>query len=255
MLMQGKQGLICGVANKRSIAHSIAKSLHREGARLAFSYQSDVLRDNVEEIAAELDSKLLYRCDASKDHDVEKLFQDLKEEMPHIDFLVHSMAFADKEDLKKDFHRTSREGFMLAHNISSYSLVTLANHAYPLMHTHGGAILTLSYYGAEKVVPGYNVMGVAKASLEASVRYLAADLGHRQVRVNAISAGPINTLAARGISGFTKILDYYPDKAPLKRNVDVDEVGDAGLFMCSHLSRGITGEVLYVDCGYHIMGM
>ncbi len=255
MLMHGKQGLICGVANKRSIAHAIAKSLHREGARLAFAYQSEVLRDNVEELAAELDSKLLYRCDVSKDHEVEKLFHDLKQDMPHIDFLVHSMAFADKEDLKKDFHRTSRDGFLLAHNISAYSLVTLANHAFPLMHGNGGAILTLTYYGSEKVVPGYNVMGVAKASLEASVRYLAADMGHRQIRVNAISAGPLNTLAARGISGFTKILDVIPEKAPLRRNVEVDEVGNVGLFLCSPWSSGITGEVIYVDCGYHIVGM
>lgn len=255
MIMQGKQGLICGVANKRSIAHAIAKSLHREGAELAFTYQGEAVKKNVHEIAEELGSDLLFKCDVTKDDDIKKLFHDLKHYMHHIDFVVHSVAFADKEDLKKDFHRTSRHGFGLAHDISAYSLIAIANEAYPLMHAHGGAILTLSYYGAEKVIPGYNVMGVAKASLEASVRYLAADLGHRQVRVNAISAGPVNTLAARGISGFTKILDVIPEKAPLRRNVEVDEVGDAGLFLCSPWSTGITGETLYVDCGYHVVGM
>jgi enoyl-[acyl-carrier protein] reductase I len=255
MLMQGKQGLVCGVANKRSIAHAIAKSLHREGAKLAFTYQGERLKKNVEEIANELGSHLLYNCDVSKDEDIKKLFDDVKKDMPHLDFLVHAIAFANKEDLEKSFHTTSREGFKLAHDISAYSLIGMAREALPLMQEKGGAIITLTYYGAEKVVPGYNVMGVAKASLEASVRYLAADLGASNIRVNAISAGPINTLAARGISGFTKILDITPQKAPLRRNVDVDEVGDAGLFMCSSLSRGITGEVLYVDCGYNIVGM
>ena len=255
MVMRGKQGLICGVANKRSIAHSIAKSLHREGAKLAFTYQGDAVKKNVVEIAEELDSDLVYKCDVTKDHDVQSMFQHLKHDMHHIDFLVHSLAFANKEDLKKDFHKTSREGFAQAHDISAYSLILLAHGALPLMHEHGGSILTLSYYGAEKVIPGYNVMGVAKAALEASVRYLAADLGHKKIRVNAISAGPVNTLAARGISGFTKILDIVPEKAPLRRNVEVDEVGDAGLFLCSPWSSGITGETIYVDCGYHVVGM
>lgn len=255
MVMRGKQGLICGVANKRSIAHSIAKSLHREGAKLAFTYQGDAVKKNVVEIADELDSDFVYKCDVTKDHDVHTMFHDLRKDMHHIDFLVHSLAFANKEDLKKDFHKTSREGFALAHDISAYSLILLSHGALPLMHDHGGSILTLSYYGAEKVIPGYNVMGVAKASLEASVRYLAADLGQRRIRVNAISAGPVNTLAARGISGFTKILDIVPERAPLRRNVEVDEVGDAGLFLCSPWSSGITGETLYVDCGYHVVGM
>ena len=255
MVMRGKQGLICGVANKRSIAHSIAKSLHREGAKLAFTYQGDAVKKNVVEIADELDSDFVYKCDVTKDHDVHTMFHDLRKDMHHIDFLVHSLAFANKEDLKKDFHKTSREGFALAHDISAYSLILLSHGALPLMHDHGGSILTLSYYGAEKVIPGYNVMGVAKASLEASVRYLAADLGQRRIRVNAISAGPVNTLAARGISGFTKILDIVPERAPLRRNVEVDEVGDAGLFLCSPWSSGITGETLYVNCGYHVVGM
>lgn len=255
MVMRGKQGLICGVANKRSIAHSIAKSLHREGAKLAFTYQGDAVKKNVVEIADELDSDFVYKCDVTKDQDVQTMFHDLRKDMHHIDFLVHSLAFANKEDLKKDFHKTSREGFALAHDISAYSLILLSHGALPLMHDHGGSILTLSYYGAEKVIPGYNVMGVAKASLEASVRYLAADLGGRKIRVNAISAGPVNTLAARGIAGFTKILDIVPERAPLKRNVEVDEVGDAGLFLCSPWSSGITGETLYVDCGYHVVGM
>lgn len=255
MVMRGKQGLICGVANKRSIAHSIAKSLHREGAKLAFTYQGDAVKKNVVEIADELDSDFVYKCDVTKDQDVQTMFHDLRKDMHHIDFLVHSLAFANKEDLKKDFHKTSREGFALAHDISAYSLILLSHGALPLMHDHGGSILTLSYYGAEKVIPGYNVMGVAKASLEASVRYLAADLGGRKIRVNAISAGPVNTLAARGIAGFTKILDIVPERAPLKRNVEVDEVGDAGLFLCSSWASGITGETLYVDCGYHVVGM
>jgi enoyl-[acyl-carrier protein] reductase I len=255
MVMRGKQGLICGVANKRSIAHSIAKSLHREGAKLAFTYQGDAVKKNVVEIADELDSDFVYKCDVTKDQDVQTMFHDLRKDMHHIDFLVHSLAFANKEDLKKDFHKTSREGFALAHDISAYSLILLSHGALPLMHDHGGSILTLSYYGAEKVIPGYNVMGVAKASLEACVRYLAADLGERKIRVNAISAGPVNTLAARGIAGFTKILDIVPERAPLKRNVEVDEVGDAGLFLCSPWSSGITGETLYVDCGYHVVGM
>lgn len=255
MLMQGKQGLICGVANKRSIAHAIAKSLHREGARLAFTYQGERLKKNVEEIAGELGSKLLYDCDVTKDEDIKRLFEQLRNDMPHLDFLVHSIAFANKEDLEKSFTTTSREGFRLAHDISAYSLIGLAREAHPLMKEKGGAIVALTYYGAEKVIPGYNVMGVAKASLEASIRYLAADIGQNNIRVNAVSAGPINTLAARGISGFTKILEITPQKAPLRRNVDVDEVGDAAMFLCSPLSRGITGEVLYVDCGYNITGM
>ena len=255
MLMQGKQGLICGVANKRSIAHAITKSLAREGAKLAFTYQGERLKRNVEEIATELGSNLLYDCDVTKDDDIKRLFEAVSKDMPHIDFLVHSIAYAQKDDLEKPFSTTSREGFRVAHDISAYSLIGMAREAMPLMKEKGGAIVALTYYGAEKVIPGYNVMGVAKASLEASVRYLAADLGPSNIRVNAISAGPINTLAARGISGFTKILDITPQKAPLRRNVEVDEVGDASLFMVSPLSRGITGEIMYVDCGYNITGM
>ncbi len=255
MLMQGKQGLICGVANKRSIAHAIAKSLHREGAKLAFTYQGERLKKNVEEIATELDSKLLYDCDVTKDEDIKRLFEVVAKDMPQIDFLVHSIAFANKEDLEKNFHTTTRDGFKLAHDISAYSLIGMAREAMPLMSEKGGSIVALTYYGSEKVIPGYNVMGVAKASLEASVRYLAADIGQHKIRVNAVSAGPINTLAARGISGFTKILDITPQKAPLRRNVEVDEVGDAAMFLCSSLSRGITGEIMYVDCGYNITGM
>ncbi len=254
MLMQGKQGLICGVANKRSIAHAIAKSLHREGAKLAFTYQGERLKKNVEEIATELGSSLLVDCDVTRDEDIVRMVGELQKDMPRIDFLVHAIAFANKADLEKGFSTTSREGFRVAHDISAYSLVGLAREVQPLMK-EGGSIITLTYYGSEKVIPGYNVMGVAKASLEATVRYLAADLGPGNIRVNAVSAGPINTLAARGISGFTKILEITPQKAPLRRNVEVDEVGDAAMFLCSPLSRGITGEVLYVDCGYNITGM
>ena len=254
MLMEGKRGIVCGVANKRSIAASITRSLAQQGAQIGFTYQNERLLRNVKELADEVGSSWLYECDVADDENVKKTFEAVARDMPQMDFLVHSIAFANKDDLEKGFVETSREGFKLAHDISAYSLISLARGAAPLMK-QGGAIVTMTYYGSEKVVPGYNVMGVAKASLEASVRYLASDLGPSNIRVNAVSAGPINTLAARGIAGFTKILDIVPGKAPLRRNVEVKEVGDAAMFLCSSLSSGITGEVLYVDCGFNIIGM
>lgn len=255
MIMQGKQGLICGVANKASIAHAIARALRREGAELAFTYQGERLRRNVEDIAAELDSEWVYPCDVTNEGDIHNLFEQLRVVMHHLDFVVHSIAYAVKDELKKDFHLSSRDGFRIAHDISAYSLIALAREAYPLMRRRGGTILALTYYGSEKVVPNYHVMGAAKASLEASVRYLAADLGPMNIRVNAISAGPVNTLAARGVPGFTKILDIIPERAPLRRNVETEEIGNAGLFLCSPWASGITGEILHVDCGYNITGM
>jgi enoyl-[acyl-carrier protein] reductase I len=255
MIMQDKQGLIVGVANKASIAHSIAKSLHREGALLAFTYQGDRLKSNVQDIAGELNSKLVYPCDVTKPEQVSRLFEWLRDDMHHIDFLIHSIAFADKEELKKDFHLASRDGFLQAQEVSAYSLVALAQAALPMMRRRGGSIVALTYLGSDRVVPNYHMMGAAKAALESSVRYLAADLGHLDIRVNAVSAGPISTLAARAVPGFTKILDIIPERAPLRRNVESDEVGDAAMFLCSHWANGITGEILHVDCGYHVTGM
>ncbi len=255
MIMQGKQGLIVGVANKASIAHAIAKSLHREGARLAFTYQGDRLKDNVKELAGELGSKLVYPCDVTKPEQIVRLFEWMRDDMPYLDFLVHSIAFADKEELKRSFHLASRDGFLKAQEISAYSLVALAQASLPMMRRRGGSIVALTYLGSGKVVPNYHVMGSAKAALESSVRYLAADLGHFDIRVNAISAGPISTLAARAVPGFTKILDIIPERAPLKRNVEPEEIGDAAMFLCSRWSKGITGEILHVDCGYHVTGM
>lgn len=255
MIMLGKQGLIVGVANKASIAHAIARSLKREGARLAFTYQSERLKENVQGIAEDLGSRLVYPCDVAKPEQIERLFEWLRDDMSYLDFLVHSIAFADKEELKRAYHLTSREGYLKAQDISAYSLVALAQAALPMMRRRGGAIVALTYLGAERVVPNYHIMGVAKAALESSVRYLAEDLGHLDIRVNAISAGPISTLAARAVPGFTKILDIIPERAPLRRNVEPEEIGDTAAFLCSHWANGITGEVIHVDCGYHITGM
>jgi enoyl-[acyl-carrier protein] reductase I len=254
MLLEGKSGLIVGVANKRSIAWSIAEALHREGARLAFNYQGERLEENVRALAAGLSGSIVERCDVTKDDEIDALYARVKSEFGRLDILVHCVAFANREDLEAGFLTTSREGFRVALDISAYSLTALAQRAAPLMD-RGGSILALTYLGSGRVVPQYNVMGVAKAALEASVRYLAYDLGKRNIRVNAISSGPISTLAARGIPGFTKMLQYVREKSPLERNTEPAEVGDAALFLCSDLARGITGEILYVDNGYHIMGM
>jgi len=255
-LLDGKTGIIFGVANKRSIAWAIAQSLSAAGMRLAFTYQGDRLKENVEALAGTLPGSLIYPCDDTSDTEIAGVFTALGRETGALDVLVHSVAFAQREDLEGAFSKTSREGFRVAHDISAYSLVGLTRAALPLLEKSGQAsVLAMTYYGAEKVATGYNVMGVAKASLEATIRYLAADVGARGIRVNAISAGPVNTLAARGIRGFTEILKHHAEKAPLKRNVELREVGDTALFLASTLSSGITGEVIYVDCGYHIMAV
>ncbi|HEU4520904.1 MAG TPA: enoyl-ACP reductase [Thermoanaerobaculia bacterium] len=255
-LLEGRTGIVFGVANKRSIAWAIAQALSREGMRLAFTYQGERLKGNVEELAGTLPGSLLLPCDVTNDAEIDEVFRSVDAEFGKLDAVVHAVAFAPKEELENDFIHTSRNGFKTAHDISAYSLVAVSRAALPLLEkAGGGAILTLTYYGAEKAVEGYNVMGVAKASLEASVRYLAANLGPKNVRVNAISAGPVNTLAARGIKGFTDMLKHHPDRAPLRRNVELEEIGNAALFLVSRMSSGITGEVMFVDCGYNIVGL
>ena len=254
MLLEGKKGLIVGVANKRSIAWSVAESLSREGCRLAFNYQGERLEENVRGLAADLPGSLVLPMDVTRDDEIDALFARVKEEFGRLDALVHCVAFAPKQDLEGETLATSRDGFRTTLDISAYSLVALARRAAPLMEG-GGSIVALTYLGSERVVPGYNVMGVAKAALEASIRYLAHDLGKRNIRVNGISAGPISTLAARGVPGFTKMLQIVRERAPLPRNTEPAEVGDAALFLCSHLARGITGDILHVDNGYHVMGM
>ncbi len=254
-LLVGKNILVMGVANQRSIAWGIAKSLHRAGARLIFTYQGERLKESVGKLAGTLDGpeSLLIPCDVTNDQDIVQAFTTIKEQVDCLHGLVHCIAFAKSEELEGRFVETSRDGYALAQDISAYSLVAVAKEARPLMSA-GGGIVTLTYLGGQRVVTNYNVMGVAKAALEASVKYLAADLGPEGIRVNAISAGPIRTLAAKGISGFNQILKEIEEKAPLRRTVDQDEVGDASLFLLSDLARGITGEIIYVDAGYHILG-
>ena len=254
MLLEGKTGIVFGVANKRSIAWGIAQALAREGMRLAFTYQGERLKESVSALSGTLEGSLLLPCDVTNDAEIDAVFQTCGEAFGKLDSLVHCVAFAPREDLENEFLKTSRDGFKTAHDISAYSLVALTRAAAPLM-AGGGSVLALTYYGAEKAVEGYNVMGVAKASLEASVRYLAANLGARNIRVNAISAGPVNTLAARGIKGFTGMLHHHAEKAPMRRNVELEEVGNAALFLLSDWSSGITGEVMFVDCGYNIVGL
>ncbi|MBV8517299.1 MAG: enoyl-ACP reductase [Acidobacteria bacterium] len=255
-LLEGKTGIVFGVANKRSLAWAIAQALSREGMRLAFTYQGERLKDSVAALTSTLPDSLLLPCDVTNDAEVADVFGRVDAELGRLDSLVHSVAYAPKDDLENEFVNTSREGFKLAHDISAYSLVALTKAALPLFEkSGGGSVVALTYYGAEKAVEGYNLMGVAKASLEASVRYLAANLGPRNVRVNAISAGPVNTLAARGIKGFTGMLHHHAEKAPLRRNVELEEVGNAALFLVSPMSSGITGEVMFVDCGYNIVGL
>jgi enoyl-[acyl-carrier protein] reductase I len=254
-MLENKTGIIFGVANKRSIAWATAQALHEAGARLAFTYQGDRLRENVEGLTSEaMPGSLLLPCDVTKQEEVDETFKRVGEEFGRLDFLIHSIAYAPREALGGEYLDTTREAFLTALEISAYSLVQLARAATPLM-TEGGSIVCMSYYGAEKVVAGYNVMGVAKAALEASTRYLANDLGARNIRVNAVSAGPIQTLSARGVSDFGSMLKHAAEKAPLRRNVDPREVGNTALFLCSPMSSAITGEVIYVDCGYNIMGI
>src|ERR1043165_2063703 len=251
MLLENKFGIICGVGNKRSIAWATARVCMDAGARLAFTYQNERLQENVEGLTASTDSPLV-QCDVTKPDEVESAFAAVRERFGRLDFLVHSLAFAPREALEGEFVATTREAFLTALDISAYSLAELARAAAPLM-TEGGSVVSMTYYGAEKVVRNYNVMGVAKAALEASTRYLAADLGARNIRVNAVSAGPINTLAGRGVGNLGVMLKPHAERAPLRRNVEAREVGNAALFLLSPLSSGITGEVLHVDCGYNIM--
>ena len=253
--LEGKQGLVFGVANKRSIAWAIAKAWHDAGARLTLAYQGERIRENVEELAASLGGETrTLPCDVSRDEHLDAAFQQFGEKARRLDLLLHSVAFAPREALEGRFTDTSREAFRMAHDVSAYSLVAMARRAEPLM-ADGGSLLAMSYYGAAKVVPHYNVMGVAKASLEACVRYLAYDLGPKKIRVNAISAGPVNTLAARGISDLGRMLKHYEERAPLRRNVELEELGATGLFLALPGSAAITGQVIYADCGYEIMGM
>lgn len=254
-MLKDKLGIILGVANKRSIAWATAQALHEAGARLAFTYQGDRLKDNVEGLTkAEMPDSPLLPCDVTKQEEVDETFRRVGTEFGRLDFLIHSIAFAPRDALEGEYLKTDREAFLTALEISAYSLTQLARGAAPLM-TEGGSIVTMTFHGAEKVYQGYNVMGVAKAALESSVRYLAADLGPRNIRVNAISAGPIQTLSARGVSGLSTMLKHHAERAPLHRNVEPREVGNTALFLCSALSSGITGETIYVDCGYNIMGL
>ena len=251
--LEGRVAVVFGVANKRSIAWGIAQKLQQAGAQLVITYQNERLAAEARDLIASLSGTEALQCDVSNDAEIDALFAQLRDRYGKLHALVNSVAFAPAEELRREFLLTTREGFRIAHDVSVYSLIALSRAAAPLM-TEGGSVLTLTYYGSEKVVPNYNVMGVAKAALEASVRYLANDLGRSKVRVNAISAGPIKTLAARGISGLGDMLKAHAERAPLKRNVEVSEVADTALFLASDLGSGITGEVLHVDCGYNIMG-
>lgn len=251
--MQGKNVVIFGVANKRSIAWAIAQRLNDAGARLAITYQNERMKAEAHDLITSLPGAEAFQCDVSSDAEIDAFYAQLKQHFGQLDAVVHSVAYAPAEELKGDFLNTSREGFRIAHDVSVYSLIAVTRAAAPLM-TNGGSVITLSYFGAEKVVPGYNVMGVAKAALEATVRYLAHSLGEKKIRVNAISAGPIKTLAARGVGDFSQMLKSHAEHAPLKRNVEPREVGDTALFLASDFGSGITGETIYVDCGYNIMG-
>ncbi|MCB0033434.1 MAG: enoyl-ACP reductase [Anaerolineales bacterium] len=253
-LLEGKKALIFGIANKHSIAWGIAQAFADHGAELGFSYGIPQLEKRVMPLAAELGVDFVEKCDVTSDEEIQTVFEKAAERFGQIDILVHSVAFAKQEDLNGRFIDTSRDGFAMAMDISAFSLIALAQHARPLMR-NGGSIMSMTYYGAEKAVPHYNVMGVAKAALEANTRYLALDLGIENIRVNAISAGPIKTLAAAGISGFRKMLSYTETRTPLRRNVDQDEVGRTAVYLASELSSGVTGEVIYVDAGYNILGM
>lgn len=253
-MLENKVGMIFGVANKRSIAWACAEACAGSGAKLAFTYQGERLKENVESLAGSLEDTLVVPCDVTDQASVDAAFASVEAKYGKLDFLVHSIAYAPKEALEGEFITTTREAFSTALEISAFSLTQVALAASPLMKD-GGSIVTMTYYGAEKVVPSYNVMGVAKAALESSVRYLAVDLGKQNIRINAISAGPINTLSARGVKGMSSMLGPVAERSPLKRNVQAGEVGNTALFLVSELASGITGETIYVDCGYNIMGM
>ena len=252
--LRGKTVLVMGIANRWSLAYAIAQALAREGAALCVTYQAERVKKAVEDLAAGLEGARVYPCEVSQDESIAALFERLRKDVGRLDGVVHSLAFAQKEDLEKPFEQTSRAGFAQALDISAYSLVAIAHHAAPLM-TAGGGIVTLSYLGATRVVPNYNVMGVAKAALESSVRYLASELGPRGIRVNAISAGPIKTASARAIKDFSSILDQVAQRAPLRRVTDPAEVADTALFLLGDGGRGVTGDTLFVDSGYHILGV
>lgn len=255
MLLQGRTGIVFGVANKRSLAWAVAKRAADEGARLVLTYQGERLEENVRELAEGLADPILVPCDVTKEQELEEVFAQVRRESGGLDFLVHGVAYALREELEGEYLKTSRDGYLIAQEVSAYSLTAMARHAAPLMEARKGSIVALTYLGGERVIPHYNVMGVAKAALDMSVRYLASDLGPRGIRVNAISAGPVKTLASAGIRGFGKILEHMRNNAPLRRNVDQAEIADAALFLLSDMSRGVTGEILHVDCGYNIMGM
>jgi enoyl-[acyl-carrier protein] reductase I len=250
--LEGRVALVVGLANKRSIAWGIAQKLHDAGATLAITYQNERLRADAEEMISSLSGAQGFQCDVTRDEEIDQLFAQLKERCGKLHVVVHSVAFAPSEDLKNDFLLTSREGFRIAHDISVYSLIALTRGAEPLM-TEGGSVMAMTYYGSEKVVPGYNIMGVAKAALECTVRYLANSVGPKNIRVNAVSAGPIKTLAARGIGGFNDMLKVNAERAPLKRNVTQEEVGDLAAFLAADTAAAITGEVIHVDCGSNIV--
>jgi len=254
-ILAGKKALIFGVANDRSIAWAVAKELHSQGAELGFTFAGEILEKRVRPLADSLGSEIVLPCDVTKDEEIEAVFEEIRRKWAGLDILIHAIAYARKEDLSAPYLQTGRDGFHTALDISSYSLVALTRHAAPLMQGRNGSIVTLTYMGSEKVIPHYNVMGVAKAALEASVRYLAYDLGPEGTRVNAISAGPVKTLAASGIAGFKDMLHYAGDRAPLKRNIDAAEVAKTAVYLVSDLGSGVTGEVLHVDAGYNIMGM
>jgi enoyl-[acyl-carrier protein] reductase I len=254
--LNGKRALIIGVASNRSIAWGIAKAMHREGAELAFTYQNERFKDRVGNLGAELGSEICIPCEVSSDQEIQQVFERLHDYWEHLEIVVHAVAYAPREQLEGEYLDTvTREGFRIAHEISSYSFSALAKAARPMMQDRHGALLTLSYLGAVRAMPHYNVMGLAKASLEANVRYMAQSLGPQGIRVNAISAGPIRTLAASGIAGFRGFLDHVEKTAPLRRNVTIDEVGNVAAFLCSDLASGITGEITYVDCGFNTIGM
>jgi len=254
--LAGKTGVIFGVANKRSIAWAIAQAWHQAGAKLIFNYQGERLKENVEELAGTFGANTpIFPCDVSSDTEIERFFGEVKQRTDRVDLLLHSVAFAPREALTGEFVNTSRQAYAVAHDISAYSLVGLTRAVLPFMEKNGGSIIAMTYLGAARVVPHYNVMGVAKASLEASVRYLAYDLGPKKIRVNAISAGPMNTLAARGVGGFTEMLKHYEAHAPLRRNVELEELGATGLFLASDGAAAITGQTMYVDSGFSVMAM
>lgn len=254
MILKGKKGLVMGVANDKSIAWGIADALAQNGAELYFSYQGEVLKKRVEPLAQSIGSNNLFECDVQNDESIKSLFQNLEQKAGSIDFIVHSIAFSNKDELRGSICDTTRANFNMSMDISCYSLISIASYARKIMK-HGGSIMTMTYYGAEKVVPNYNIMGVAKAALECSVKYLAADLGKMNIRVNAISSGPVRTLAASGIGDFKSVLGYNEQNSPLRRNVTLSDLGGCGVFLASDMSSGITGENIHVDSGYHTIGM